>query len=360
MTPLAYFDAFAARYQPYKGGSWCYEDGCIYRGLALLDDATGDPRWFAHLKRLTDAQIGPRGELAGYDPAEYNIDHILAGRCLFHLSDRTGEARYMQAADRLAGQLATHPRIPAGNYWHKLRYPQQVWLDGLYMGLPFQIEYGQRTGRPELVEDALAQLGRALRLTAGPAGLYLHGYDDAREQGWADKTSGTSASVWARAVGWLAMAMVDICALTGGPEAETVALLDAVIAAQAPSGLWPQVLEAPDLQGNYEESSASAMFAYALLAAARQGLGERFAAPGARALRALEATRLVEADGETRFTGICHVAGLGGFSGVYRDGSPGYYLTEPVVEDDAKGVGPLMMAEAEALRSAAAALRVAG
>ncbi|MBZ7926287.1 glycoside hydrolase family 88 protein [Ensifer adhaerens] len=359
MNPTDYFDQFAQRYRPYKGGSWCYEDGCLYRGLQLLFEATGEKRWRDHLHRLADRQIAADGTLFGYDPAEYNIDHILAGRSLFALARDTGDARYLAAAERLAGQLESHPRIPQGNYWHKKRYPHQVWLDGLYMGLPFQIEYALATDKPALVADALRQFSTALSLTATPAGLYVHGYDDSREQRWADPETGRSPAVWARAVGWLAMALVDALALlpndsASGPHRLLAhQLLDELIARQQPSGLWMQVLDAPALEGNYEESSASAMFAYALLRAARLGLVKpdrvpQTSAAGERALDALLNTRLVtDREGVARMTTIVCVAGLGGFEGTYRDGTPGYYLTERVVADDPKGVGPLMMAFAE-------------
>lgn len=360
MTMDAYFDRFTADYPPYKGGAWCYEDGCVYRGLALLDGATGDPRWRAHLLRLAGAQVGQDGTLTGYDPEEFNIDNILAGRALFPLAKATGDPRWLRAADRLAAQLDRHPRIAAGNYWHKLRYPRQVWLDGLYMGLPFQIEYALARGEPDRIGDALAQFATALALTDAGAGLHVHGYDESRAERWADPATGKSPAVWARAMGWLAMALVD--ALTLLPEdaatrplrARTAMILAALAAEQAPSGLWPQVLAAPGLGGNYEESSASAMFAYAFLRAARFGLvsgaeAERLRVSGIAALAALERTRLTpDAGGVVRLGGICHVAGLGALSGPYRDGSPGYYLSEPVVSDDAKGVGPLMMAAAEA------------
>lgn len=363
MIPSAYFDAVVTRYQPYKGGSWCYEDGCVYRGLDLLGEATGDPRWRAHLHRLADAQIGTDGTLAGYDPDEFNIDHILAGRILFPLARATGDPRYGRAARHLAGQLQRHPRIPAGNYWHKQRYPHQVWLDGLYMGLVFQVEFGLFAGEPDWIADALAQLATALVVTQAPGGLHVHGYDDARAQAWADPVTGRSPAVWARAMGWLAMALVDCLGAlpetiaTRALRSRTRTILLALADRQAPSGLWPQVLDAPELAGNYAESSASAMFAYAFLRAARLGLvsgadGTRLAAAGRAALAALVTTRLVpDADGVVRFTGICHVAGLGGFDGVYRDGTPAYYLTEPVVSDDAKGVGPLMMAAAELVQA---------
>ncbi|WP_418138169.1 glycoside hydrolase family 88/105 protein [Agrobacterium sp. El2ro-1b] len=361
MKATEYFDQFSSRYKHYKGGSWCYEDGCVYRGLQQLLEATGEARWNDHLHRLADPQIGANGTLAGYDPQEYNIDHILAGRILFPLSAQTGDARYLAAAGHLAGQLNSHPRTHAGNYWHKKRYPHQVWLDGLYMGLPFQIEYGQATGRPELIEDALRQFSAALALAADPGGLYVHGYDESRSQRWADPATGKSPAIWARAVGWLAMALVDALVILPDDSAtadlgeRTRRLLDGIIARQTQAGLWMQVLDNPDLAGNYAETSASAMFAYALLRAARLGLlqgeeAEAALAAGQRALAALLETRLErDEQGVARLTGIVHVAGLGGFDGNYRDGTPGYYLTEPVVSDDAKGVGPLMMAYAESL-----------
>lgn len=359
---LDYFDRFCRDYRPYKGGSWCYEDGCIYRGLLLLSEATGEARWQAHLERLAGGQVAPDGSLAGFDPEEFNIDNILAGRVLFPLAERTGDPRFLRAAERLAAQLERHPRIAAGNYWHKKRYPHQVWLDGLYMGLPFQIEHAQACGRPDLVTDALVQIASALALTETPGGLHVHGYDAARVQSWADPRSGQSPAVWARAMGWLAMALVDILALVPKDAASRSlrgrcrAILAALALRQGEGGLWPQVLDQPGLANNYDESSASAMFAYAFLRAARLGLVEDRAAcanAGLRALGALERERLVPTAGGARFEGICHVAGLGGFDGQYRDGTPEYYLTEPVVADDAKGVGPLMMAAAERLRQAA-------
>lgn len=355
MTLADYFHRFTIGYQPYKGGSWCYEDGCIYRGLDLLAEATGEPRWRAHLHRLADAQIGADGTLAGYDPEDFNIDNVLAGRILLPLARETGDPRYMAAAARLVGQLDRHPRIAAGNYWHKKRYPHQVWLDGLYMALPFQIEYAQAVQDPARIADALAQFASALALTATPSGLHVHGYDESRNQRWADPATGQSPAVWARAMGWLVMALVDALvilpedAATRPLRARSRAILAALADRQAASGLWSQVLDAPDLAGNYEESSASAMFAYAFLRATRLGLvvgaeADRLRRSGLKALKSLEGTRISDRGME----GICHVAGLGALSGPYRDGTPGYYLTEPVVVEDAKGVGPLMMAYAEA------------
>lgn len=361
-----YFDHFCQRYEPYKQGAWCYEDGCIYRGLMLLYQSSGERRWLDHLMRMVSRQVQDDGALVGYDPREFNIDNILPGRVLLFLDQQTKDARYMAAARRLIGQLDDHPRILAGNYWHKARYPHQVWLDGLYMALPFQVEYALAANDQPRISDALQQLATALVLTASGGGLHVHGYDESRQQAWADKETGKSPAVWARAMGWMVMALVDTLAIlpedaaTKALRTRTRSVLLAILQHQQESGLWLQVLDTPDLVGNYEETSASAMFAYASLVACRLQLLEpeetrRLDNSARRALDALLGTRFLEEDGLVRLTGICQVAGLGALSGPYRDGTPAYYLSEPVVADDAKGVGPLMMAVAELELAAAAA-----
>jgi len=356
---IDYFQAYASDYQPYKGGAWCYEDGCIYRGLALLYMATGEERWYAHLKGLADAQVSPEGGLANYSVDEFNIDNILPGRALLYLHAVTGEGKYMDAARLLARQLTQHPRTRSGVYWHKKIYPWQVWLDGLYMGLPFQIEFGQISNDESLVRDALDQLRTALSLTYDPAsGLYTHGYDESRGQKWADPITGRSPAFWGRALGWLSMALVDIAELIGPRQAKeagvseaATGLLKRLLAHRTKDARWLQVIDRPALAGNYAESSATAMFAYAFLKAGRLGLLKNGADIGRESLQALAERALrTGKNGSWHFTGICHMAGLGGFSGTYRDGTAGYYLSEQVVEDDAKGVGPLMMAAAEDVR----------
>lgn len=359
----SYFHAYAQRYQPYKLGAWCYEDGCVYLGLEALAAVEPDGPWFDEMQRLVSSRVGQDGTPARFDAEEFNIDNILAGRALFSLADRTGDVRYVKAIERLVAQLARHPRIPAGNYWHKLRYPHQVWLDGLYMGLPFQIQYGQRVGRADLVDDAVAQFISALKLTQDPeTGLYMHGYDDARQQPWADPETGRSPTLWTRALGWMAMALVDTIGLIGPDVAQKSGLVEAandfarrIRLWQLADGRWYQVTNRPDLEGNYAESSGTAMLAYFFLAGARLGLVDCDPAVGSHALDGLSAHALkAGADGALALHGICQVAGLGGLDGNYRDGTPAYYLSEPVVADDAKGTGPFMMAVAERRRAEAA------
>lgn len=350
-----YFDAYARDYAYYKSGSWCYEDGCLYRGLIALHEATGEQRWFDHLTRLVDGQVDAAGSIAGYAITEYNIDNVLPGRALVYLAQKTGQARYRTAADLLARQLLTHPRIGAGPYWHKLRYPHQVWLDGLYMALPFKVEYADLAGQPDLAEQALSEMLTALDLTFDAAsGLYRHGYDEERLQAWADPQTGLSPAHWGRSIGWLAMAMVDVAqALPAGPGRAALAdrlsaLLKALAGLRTTDGRWLQVIDQPELAGNYAESSATAMFAYAFLKAGRLGIEGAAGRIGAEAVISLVRHAMgPDASGRTVLQKVCCVAGLGGFDGNYRDGTPTYYLSETLRDDDIKGVGPLMMAHAE-------------
>ena len=352
-----YFETYARDYEYYKGGAWCYEDGCLYRGLIALYEATGERQWLNHLLRLVSGQIDAQGRLVGYEIDEFNIDNILPGRTLVFLYRHTSESRWLDAAAPLALQLETHPRTGSDVYWHKLRYPHQIWLDGLYMALPFKIEYARAVSEPRAVEEALRQFTTALDLTYDQqADLYRHGYDEARQQPWADEESGLSPAHWARAIGWLAMAFVDIIENipTGAARREltdrAAALASRLVALRTSDHRWLQVIDRPDEPQNYPESSATAMFSYFLQKLARLGGPAAFSEAGRASLQSLTGRELrQDADGMLRLHNICCVAGLGGFNGRYRDGTVGYYLSEEIRPDDIKGVGPLMMAYAETL-----------
>ncbi|SMF10943.1 unsaturated rhamnogalacturonyl hydrolase [Xaviernesmea oryzae] len=355
-----YFETYVRDYEYYKGGAWCYEDGCLYRGLIALHQATGDKRWLDHLVRLVGGQIDGQGRLVGYEMEEFNIDNILSGRALVFLHTLTGEKAWLDAAALLARQLETHPRTESDVYWHKLRYPHQIWLDGLYMALPFKVEYALAAAKPEIVDEALRQFSTALDLTYDrDADLYRHGYDEARQQPWADAQSGLSPAHWARSIGWLAMAFVDVVEnLAPGPQRQELvdrasALASRLLALRTSDHRWLQVIDRPDAAGNYPESSATAMFSYFLQKLARLGGPAALAEVGETSFRSLVRHELrPDAHGRPQLHNICCVAGLGGFNGRYRDGTVGYYLSEEIRPDDIKGVGPLMMAYAETLRNA--------
>jgi unsaturated rhamnogalacturonyl hydrolase len=354
-----FVERYLATWKPYRL-HWNYEDGCIFKGCLDLAAATGQPfpRDFVH--REVGSRVGPGGTIAGFDPDEFNIDNVNAGKSLFELATDTGEPRFRLAIERQYEQLLRHPRTKSGNYWHKKIYPHQVWLDGLYMAQPFQLSYAMSNATAAPVADSLRQFAN-VRATMRDArtGLYYHGWDESRRERWSDPQTGCSPHFWARSMGWFAMALVDACDVLSGTShensrAELQELLrdvtDALLAVRSDAKLWWQVLDHPGRKGNYEECSASLMIAYSLMKGSRLGLlAPEIGHAGAESLAACLARFLDSSE----LKGICGVAGLGGSP--YRDGSYSYYVSEPVVANDPKGVGALLMALAEAHRRKQAA-----
>lgn len=334
--------------------TWNYEDGCVFKGCLDLADATGRSEFSDFVHDKVGARVDEDGGIEGFDPAEYNIDNVKPAKVFFPLYDRTGEERFRRAIETQIAQLRTHPRTKSGNYWHKQIYPWQVWLDGLYMAQPLVTAQAMATGDRAAWEDVVHQFTQVRDLLRDPrTGLYYHGWDESREERWADPVTGCSACFWGRAMGWFMMAMVDCIELAApfdGPgRAALIAMFQdaaiALMAVRSPRGLWWQVLDRGGDEGNYEEISASLMIAYALMAGARLGLlPADHGRAGETALRTVVRDFLTE----TELGGICGVAGLG--NDPYRDGSYAYYLSEPVVPNDPKGLGALMMALAEGLR----------
>lgn len=362
---MDYFDSYVTNHKPYKGGAWCYEDGLIYRGCERLYYSTGENRWLEHVQRLIAPQILEGPALLDYDANDYNIDDIMAGRALLFLYRVTGDPTYMDTASLLIRQLETQPRTKSNVYWHKNRYPWQIWLDGLYMGPPFQIEYGLLTGNDALVEDALMQVSVALDKTFDPeTKLYAHAFDEARKQSWSNDETGHTQAHWSRAVGWLAMALVDIAELVGPDRFAQLkdradALFDEILRWRQPDGMWLQVMDQPGLNGNWTESSASAMFCYSLIQGEALGL---WGGSSEGLLSDLIDRSVVETNnGGREMAQMCHVAGLGMYQGRFRDGTAEYYISEDIVSDDPKGVGPLMMAAAARMaKENMAAVAIAG
>ena len=349
---------YLEQWQPYRP-FWNYEDGCIYKGLLDLADASGSERFFERAYQSVGARTAQDGSLTGFDPDEFNIDNVNAGKALFWLLERTGETRFRLAIDAQHAQLERHPRTRSGNYWHKKIYPNQVWLDGLYMAQPLRCAYARLTGRYEILNDVLAQFENVRAAMRDDAtGLYFHGWDESRAERWSNPRTGCSPCFWGRAMGWYVMALVDCLELfanaPGGPSlndgrVQLTALLadasDALMRVRSANALWYQVLDQGSRAGNYEESSATLMIAYALMKGARLGvLNNALGEAGEESFNACVA-RFVS---PTELAGICSVAGLGNVP--YRDGSYEYYLSEPVVANDPKGVGALMMAQAEGMR----------
>ncbi len=340
---------------------WDYTTGIFSLALLQLADRTGDTAMRDYGARLVTTFVQPDGTIATYPREEFNIDLVTPGRALLLCYERAPDARLKTALATLRGQLADQPRTSEGGFWHKLRYPHQMWLDGLYMGSPFLAHYGKVFNEPAVFDDVIKQLRLVDRHTFDPAtGLHYHAWDEKHEQPWADKTTGRSPNFWGRALGWYAMALVD-CLDDLPPTHHDVEAVneilrrvaDGLVRYQDPaSGLWWQVLDQGSREGNYLESSASSMFTYALAKGINRGYlaREKYQPTVLRAYAGLVRDCLRTGDdGRVNLTRVCEVAGLGytTASGRPRDGSFAYYISEPVVENDLKGVAPFLLAGLE-------------
>ncbi|HEY0408400.1 MAG TPA: glycoside hydrolase family 88 protein [Pyrinomonadaceae bacterium] len=342
--------------EPGKADKWNYEQGVLLKGIEGVWLNTGDGKYFQYIQRLTDRFINDDGTIRTYKPEDYNIDNLLAGRNLLLLYKVTGQEKYRKAAALLREQLKRQPRTSDGGFWHKKIYPSQMWLDGLYMGEPFYAEYAAAFHEPAAFDDIARQfILMELHSRDSKTGLLYHGWDESKQQRWADPSTGRSPNVWGRAMGWYAMALVDTLdyfPLEHPRRGELLAILKRLAVAlekyQEPkSGLWYQVLDKGGEKGNYLEASASSMFVYALAKAVRQGyLPASYLKVAQQGFRGIE-RQFIESvgDGRLNLKGTVSVAGLGG--NPYRDGSYQYYLSEKVVTNDPKGVGAFLLASNE-------------
>ena len=358
----AFIRQYLASYTPYKT-YWNYEDGCVLLGCVDLFEATGDAAYRDYVIRYLDRVVSPDGVITNYPADKYNIDSTNCGKALFFALDQTGEEKYRKALDYLADRLLHHPRCRCGNFWHKEIYPEQIWLDGLYMAQPFRVEYDMRFGGKKDAADVVNQFMNVRKyLYNAEKKLYYHACDMVKQQPWASKETGCSKNFWLRSMGWYLMALIDCIDKMDEQLYEHVrALID--LFREAVPGIWQyadektglfyQVIDRSDVAGNYLETSGSAMVIYAALKGVRLGLldEETYLPKALRAFESLTDEKLYADDqGVWHLSGICAVAGLG--PGEKRDGSVAYYLSEPVVDDDAKGVGPYFMALSEYRKAA--------
>ena len=339
-----------------KPEKWAYEQGVLLKGIERAWDSTGDDRYFKYIQQGMDHFVAADGTIRTYKLEDYSLDNVLPGRLLLLLYRVTKQEKYRKAATLLRAQLRTQPRTSEGGFWHKKIYPEQMWLDGLYMGEPFYAEYAATFHEDADFEDIARQFTlMELHARDAKTGLLYHGWDESRQQRWADPATGHSPNFWGRALGWYAMALVDTLDYFPKDHPKRAALLAilrrlaaAIEKYQEPkSGLWYQVLDKGRAQGNYFESSASCMFVYALAKGVRQGyLPAAYLKVARKGYQGI-VNRFVETDanGQVNLKGTVSVAGLGG--NPYRDGSYQYYLSEKVVTNDPKGVGAFLLASSE-------------
>ncbi|MDM8161449.1 glycoside hydrolase family 88 protein [Labilibaculum sp. K2S] len=323
--------------------------GCL--AMLKVWKETGDRKYLDYVIKWADSLINENGEIHLYKVESYNIDYINSGKILFDVYKETGNEKYKLAMNRLVKQLKMHPRTHEGAFWHKLIYQHQVWLDGLYMGAPFLAQYAVTFDQPDLLDDAINQFIVCAKHTRDTkTGLYYHAWDESHNQKWADKITGQSPNFWGRSMGWWFMALVDVLDYVPENHLQRKTLLnivDGVAEAlshyQDETGLWYQVLDQGQREGNYLEASASSMYMYAYAKAVNKGyIDKKYRKTALKAYNGLMKNLIVKnADGTLGLTKCCAVAGLGGRP--YRDGSYNYYINERIRDNDSKATGPFIM-----------------
>lgn len=338
-----------------KTPKWDYVHGLVLHSIEELYKKNPDPRYPVYIKRYVDSFVQEDGTIKSYDLDKYNIDMIVAGRLLFNIYETTKEEKYLKAMQLLRRQLAEQPRTTSGGFWHKNIYPNQMWLDGLYMGEPFYAQYTVTFEGGKSLDDVARQFEQIqLHATDPKTGLLYHAWDESKQMPWANKETGNSPNFWSRALGWYVMALVDV--LDYFPkehpkQKELVKYLNVACTAlakvQDKSGLWYQVTDKMGQKGNYLEASGSSMFAYAFAKGANKGyLPASYKKLANKAFDGLTTKLIkVDADGGITLTQACQVAGLGGTP--YRDGSYEYYVNEKKKDNDPKATGPFILAALE-------------
>jgi unsaturated rhamnogalacturonyl hydrolase len=338
-----------------KPPKWNYIDGCMIRAVTMLSEAWDSRELAEYAARFTDSYVTGSGDIPTLCFSDYNLDNVCGGRVLIWLWRKTSGERYLRAAERIyREQLCRQPRTSSGNFWHKGIYPGQVWLDGAYMALPFMAEYAEMNGDEAAAEDVVAQLINISRtMRDSETGLYYHGCDENRNMPWASPDTGLSGEFWLRSIGWLSAGLADVCEiLPDRAELKEMLreLLEALAGCMTGDGMLLQLPASKELSDNYPETSGTLLFAYSAMKAARLGAaGDTIRDAGIKAFNAVT-EGYITFDGELPvLRNICLVAGLGGEP--RRDGSAEYYLSEPVVENDAKGIAPYLMAYTELMKA---------
>ena len=363
---------------------WSYVMGIELEGMLDTYLRYGGEEIRKYCQEYTDTMINSRGDIRGFNILDYNLDNIRTGHFVTRMYQQWPEEKNLLAMQLMMKQLKDQPRtLNDGVFWHKAIYAYQVWLDGIFMGLPFRVLTAPITNPDSkkavnaIYDDAVNQLKVTYQRTLDPkTGLNRHAYDETRHTFWANQETGLSQHCWGRAQGWYTMALIEV--LDALPHdyvwrREVLDLLqkdlDAILKWQdKKTGLWYQVMDSPDREGNYLESTCSAMFTYALLKAYRKGyVDAKYRDAGIRAYKGMINNFIqVHPDKTISLTRCCSVAGLGPAAtfevkaamrqvnpkgtvkeNTKRDGSYEYYLSEPIRANDAKGVGPFIWASLE-------------
>lgn len=336
--------------------AWSYTNGLVLQAMSRVYDQTPNPTIFDYIYDYANRMVKDDGTIETYQLNSYNLDMIKSGDVLLYLYQKDGETRFKMAMDTLHKQLEGQPTTSEGGYWHKKRYPFQMWLDGVYMAEPFHAKYANNFMEGEAAKKAIdkivLQFDLIEKYNRNPdTGLYYHGWDESKEQRWANNETGLSQNFWSRGMGWYGMALVDIIEFLpeNHPGAKRIQgylnrYVEAIIKYQDETGAWYQVLDQPEREGNYLEATGTCMFTYTLAKGVNKGyIPESYRSYAKKAYEGiLNEFITVEDNGVVNLNKCCGVAGLGGDP--YRDGTFEYYVNEIIRSNDPKGTGPFIMA----------------
>ena len=339
-----------------KSYNWNYEQGLILEAFYRIWKLSDEEKYFTYLKKNIDYYTEPDGKIKTYKMEDYNLDNILPGRQLLHLYSITKDEKYKKTADILIEQLHNQPKTSEGGYWHKQRYPYQMWLDGLYMAEPFYAEYAKMFNKSEYFDEIANQFLLVRNYMKDEnTGLYYHGYDESRQQSWADPQTGRSPNFWGRSIGWFMMALVDVLDYFPNNHPDRMILQDMFTNLSESllkfrdedKKLWYQIVDQADRSGNYIETSSSLMIIYSYAKGAnKKYLPKKYFDAAVESFDSLKKNYMTKSeDGFLYLQNTVSVGGLGGDP--YRDGSFEYYISEPIRINDFKGYGPLMLAALE-------------
>ncbi len=336
-----------------RPANWNYEIGVVLIGFERLGKMTGDKTYMDYTKHIIDHFIADDGTIRTYVMDEYNSDNIPPGRQLLRLYEMYKDEKYKIAAQNLRNQISWQPRNRAGGFWHKLKYPSQMWLDGLYMVEPFYAEYAVLNNQPEDFNDIINQFVWMEKYSRdAKTGLLYHGWDESKLQRWANKKTGLSPEFWSRSMGWYMMGLVDVLDFipeTHPRRKELINILNRLSTAivkfqDVKTGVWWQVTDKANKEKNYLESSGTAMFVFSLAKALRMKyIPQTYSTALQKAWNGM-IKEFVREDAKGQYHYIQAVAGAGLGGVPYRDGSYEYYVNEPRRDDDLKAIGPFIQA----------------
>lgn len=342
-----------------KKPAWNYIDGCMITALLCASEITGEKKYFDFAENFIDYYVFDDGTIRGYSKEKFNLDDVNEGKVLFELYEKTHKEKYKKAISLLESQLEEQPRTATGNFWHKQIYPNQIWLDGLYMGQVFSALYKKYFGNKDY-SDVVNQYKSVRKLMFDEnKKLYYHGCDCSKKAFWADKETGCSKNFWLRSIGWFCISLIDIIEFIDDENAKSELVkifaeeIDGISQyADKETSMYYQVVDKGGEEGNYLETSGSSMIAYAMMKGARLGIIDgKYAEQGRKTFDGICKKYLsISENGDLNLGGICLVAGLGPEDNPRRDGSYEYYISEPVVENDAKGVAPFVLCYTEVKR----------